>query len=287
MVANKKSTYKKKLKKKQNLIHENLFGYSELNPKDFKTEVTTAWSFPERGKWATHNSKYRGNFAPQIARNLILNYSEEGDTILDPMVGSGTTLIEAKLLHRNAIGIDINKEAVSLTEKAIDFEYKTKSKQTVEIGDARDLSLFDDNQFDLIITHPPYLNIVKYSDGQNKNDLSSISSLPKFLKEMAKVAAELFRVLKPNRYCAILIGDTRKAQHYVPISYNVLELFLDAGFALKEEIIKAQHNCTYSKRWELKAKQYKFYLIMHEHLFVFRKPKTGENLFRIAWSIKK
>jgi DNA modification methylase len=287
MVAKRISTYKRKSNKKQNIVHENFFGYSDLNPKSFTTEVTTAWSFPERGSWATHNPKYRGNFAPQIARNLILNYSEEGETILDPMVGSGTTLIEAKLLHRNAIGIDINKEAISLTEKALAFDYNTKSKQTVEIGDARDLSLFADNQFDLIITHPPYLNIVKYSDGQNKNDLSSISSLPKFLKEMEKVALELFRVLKPNRYCAILIGDTRKAQHYVPISYNVLQLFLDAGFALKEEIIKAQHNCIYSKRWEIKAKQYKFYLIMHEHLFVFRKPKTGENLSRIAWSIKK
>jgi DNA modification methylase len=279
--------YKKRKESKSLLLKEKIFKDYFLNPTDFKTEVTTAWSFPERGNWATHNPKYRGNFAPQIARNLILNYSEEGETILDPMVGSGTTLIEAKLLHRNAIGIDINKDAVSLTEKALDFEYKTKAKQTVEIGDARDLSSFDDNQFDLIIAHPPYLNIVKYSDGENKNDLSSISSLPKFLKEIEKVAAELFRVLKPNKFCAILIGDTRKAQHFVPISYNVLQLFLNAGFALKEEIIKAQHNCTYSKRWEMKAKEYKFYLIMHEHLFVFRKPKEGENLSRIAWSIKK
>ncbi len=117
--------------------------------------------------------------------------------------------------------------------------------------------------------------------------MSSISSLPKFCDEIEKVTAELYRVLKPNRYCAILIGDTRKAQHYVPISYNVMERFLKAGFALKEEIIKAQHNCVNSKRWELKAKQYKFYLIMHEHLFVFRKPKADENLSRISWSMKK
>lgn len=287
MGTKRKTSFKRKPKKKKNIVSENLFGYSNLNPTDFKTEVTTAWSFPERGNWATHNPKYRGNFAPQIARNLILNYSNEGELILDPMVGSGTTLIEAKLLHRNAVGIDINKEAVTLTEKALKFDYKSNAKQSVDVGDARELSLFDDSQFDLIITHPPYLNIVKYSDGENKNDLSSISSLPKFCGEMEKVAKELFRVLKPNRYCAILIGDTRKSQHYVPISYNVLQLFLNVGFALKEEIIKAQHNCTYSRKWEIKAKEYKFYLIMHEHLFVFRKPKEDENLSRIAWSIKK
>ncbi len=254
---------------------------------EFKQEITTAWSFPERGNWATHNPKYRGNFAPQIARNLILNYTAENDLILDPMVGSGTTLIEAKLLNRNAIGIDINPDAVDLSNKALDFEYETTSKQQVLKGDARNLSAYNDNHFDLIIIHPPYLNIVKYSKEKIKEDLSTISSLPKFCDEIEIIAKELFRVLKPNHYCAILIGDTRKAQHYVPISFNVMERFLRAGFALKEEIIKAQHNCIYSKRWEIKAKEYKFYLIMHEHLFVFRKPKEDENLSRISWSIKK
>ena len=250
---------KRKIKRKSGLVYEPSNTNYILNPSDFKTEITTAWSFPERGKWATHNPKYRGNFAPQIARNIILNYSLEGDFILDPMVGSGTTLVEAKLLHRNAVGIDINSEAVELSKKALEFSYDTKSKQEIFKGDARDLSIYDDNQFDLIIIHPPYLNIVKYSKEKIKEDLSSISSLPKFLDEIEKVANELFRILKPDHFCAILIGDTRKAQHYVPISYNVLERFLKVGFALKEEIIKAQHNCVYSKRWEISAKKYKFY----------------------------
>jgi DNA modification methylase len=122
----------------------------------FEQEITTAWSFPERGNWATHNPKYRGNFAPQIPRNLILKYSHEGDFILDPMVGSGTTLIEAKLLHRNADGIDINPDAVEISKKALEFEYKTKSKQNVYVSDARNLSKYSDNKVDLIITHPPY-----------------------------------------------------------------------------------------------------------------------------------
>ncbi len=50
-----------------------------LHPKEFKLETTTVWSFPKRGDWATHylNAKYRGNWAPQVARNLILRYSNE------------------------------------------------------------------------------------------------------------------------------------------------------------------------------------------------------------------
>lgn len=50
---------------------------------NFEKEITTVWSFPERGNWATHVPTYRGNFAPQIPRNVILRYSKEGDTVLD------------------------------------------------------------------------------------------------------------------------------------------------------------------------------------------------------------
>ena len=157
-------------------------------PKDFIKEYTTIWSFPERGNWATHNPSYRGNFSPQIARNIIETYSEKGDLILDSMVGAGTTLVEAKLLHRNAIGIDINSNAVELTKKALEFDYKTKSKQETLIGDTRDLSQFSDNHFDLILTHPPYLNIVKYSKGEIKEDLSNIGSVTKFIDEIEIVA---------------------------------------------------------------------------------------------------
>jgi len=259
----------------------------KLQPENFMRETTTAWSFPVRGNWATHNPKYRGNFAPQIARNLILKYSKENDLILDPMVGSGTTLIEAKLLHRNAIGIDINQNAVDLTKQALNFEYETTSKQQVFLGDARKINICKDNSIDSIIVHPPYFNIIKYSDGKNKDDLSSISNLKKFCDEIEIIAEELFRVLKPNKYCSVLIGDTRKYKHYVPISYFVMERFLKAGFILKEEIIKTQHNCVYSKRWETKANDYGFYLIMHEHLFVFRKPNDGENVSPFKWSMKQ
>jgi DNA modification methylase len=252
---------------------------------EFEPELTTFWSFPERGDWATHNPKYRGNFAPQIPRNILLQYSSEGDIVLDPMVGSGTTLIECKLLHRNGIGIDINPDAIELTRKALSFKFESKSQQRVYEGDVRKLDNIADNSIDLICTHPPYLNLVTYSKGKIAADLSNITSPQKFCDEFETGIKEMFRVLKPNHYCAVLIGDTRKAQHYVPLAYFVLQKFLQSGFALKEDIIKAQHNCVFSNRWVAKARQYKFYLIMHEHLFVFRKPRPNEDLSRIRWSV--
>ena len=79
-------------------------------PENFKLENSTIWSFPERGSWATHSGEYRGNWSPYIPRNIILRYSKKHDWILDQFLGSGTTLIEAKLLGRNAIGVDINSD---------------------------------------------------------------------------------------------------------------------------------------------------------------------------------
>ncbi len=253
-------------------------------PEHFHPEYTTCWSFPERGSWATHNPKYRGNFAPQIARNIILMYSEEGDFVLDPMVGGGTTLIEARLLNRNALGIDINPDAVKLSKEALKFPADSRTKQNVLRGDARRLDMLDDNSVDLILTHPPYLNIIRYSDKSVEGDLSHIANVGKFCDSIEIIARELFRVLKPDHYAAILIGDTRKSRHYVPLSTFVLERFLRVGFVLKEDIIKVQHNCAYTRRWEWKARRMKFYLIMHEHLFVFRKPAEGENLSPVRWS---
>lgn len=251
----------------------------------FVPEKTTVWDFPVRGDWATHKGDYRGNFAPQIARNIILNYSTENELVLDPMVGSGTTLIEARLLNRNAFGYDINQRAVDLTLERLNFPVENESKQVVMLGDVRNLSALDDNSIDLILTHPPYANIIKYSEGKNPDDLSSITNIPAFLEELDKGIRELYRVCKPNRFCAILMGDTRKGQHYIPLSHFVLDRCLKAGFALKEEIIKTQHNTTYSTRWSAPARAYRFYLIMHEHLYVFRKPRADEDLSRIRHSV--
>jgi DNA modification methylase len=256
----------------------------KLEPDKFNIEVTSLWSFPERGVWATHNSKYRGNYAPQVPRNIILNYTKKGETVLDPMVGSGTTMIECKLLHRDGISFDINNKAIELTKKALQFDFETESHQIVFRGDVRDLGFIGSETIDLICTHPPYLNMITYSKGKIKEDLSNISDPQKFCDELGIGIKEMFRVLKPDHYCAILIGDTRRNQHYIPLSYFVLRKFLQNGFILKEEIIKAQHNCTYSSEWTSSAKKYKFFLIMHEHLFVFRKPRKNEVLSKYRWS---
>ncbi len=243
----------------------------KINPENFELECTTVWSFARRGNWATHNSKYRGNWAPEVVRNLILRYSKEGDYLLDPMVGGGTTAIECKLLNRNLLAFDINPNAIELTKKALEFECSYNPKIEIGLNDSRNLSSIKDSSIDFILIHPPYTDIIKYSDKKIKDDLSNIHDLDKFCDEIEKVASELFRVLKKDKYCAILIGDTRRNKMYQPLAYKVMERFLKVGFVLKEDIIKHQHNCKATGFWVNKSKEYNFLLIMHEHLFVFKK----------------
>jgi DNA modification methylase len=243
----------------------------KLNPENFEQECTTVWSFARRGNWATHKSKYRGNWAPEVVRNLILRYSKENDFLLDPMIGGGTTAIECKLLNRNLLALDINPNAIEITKTVLKFESDFNPKIKLDLNDSRSLPMLQEESIDFILNHPPYVDIIKYSDKQIPEDLSNIHDLDEFCDEIEKVATEFYRVLKKDKYCAILIGDTRRNKMYQPLAFKVMERFLKVGFELKEDIIKHQHNCKATGFWVNKSKDYNFLLIMHEHLFIFKK----------------
>ena len=238
-------------------------------PEEFELEMNTVWSFPDRGKWATHDAKYRGNWSPYIPRNLLLRYSNEGDLILDQFAGGGTTLVEAKLLNRNVIGVDINNNALEHCKEKCDFEYENSGKVYFYEADARNLNFISDKSIDFICTHPPYANIIKYSE-DIENDLSHLE-VKDFLIEMEKVASESYRVLKKDKFCAILMGDTRQKGHIIPMSFEVMKIFEKVGFKTKEIIIKEQHNCKATGFWKTNSVKYNFLLIAHEYLFVFKK----------------
>ena len=92
-----------------------------------------------------------------------------------------------------------------------------------------------------------------------------------FYFEMQKVASEAYRVLKKDKYCAILMGDTRQKGNVIPLSFNVMKIFEQNGFKLKEIIIKEQHNCKATGYWKTNSIKYNFLLLAHEYLFVFKK----------------
>ena len=146
-------------------------------------------------------------------------------------MGSGTTLVEAKLLNRHAVGVDINPQSVSISETNLQFQCESNSKIFTRNGNATDLHFIKDSRIDFICTHPPYANIIKYSKGI-EGDISLIT-VDEFLSEIKKVAEESFRVLN------------------------------------KEIIIKEQHNCRSTDYWETQSNN--FLLLAHEYIFIFQK----------------
>lgn len=237
--------------------------------KSSQLELTTVWSFPDRGDWATHRGDYPGNWAPQVPRNLILRYSQPGDTVLDPFVGSGTTLIECKLLNRRGIGIDINPRAIELTKQRVSFSAKSCAEQEILVGDARQLQL-ESASVDLVCAHPPYADAIRYSSGL-VGDLSCISDIDSFIKEVTYAASELWRVLRPQCFCAVQMGDIRRHQHIIPVGFLTMSAFMSVGFVLQDIAIKVQHNCSSTDHWSEKAKGARFLLLMHEYIFIFEK----------------
>lgn len=246
-------------------------------PGNFKEETTTVWSFKQRGDWATHDGRYRGNWSPYIPRNVILKYSKLGDTVLDYFVGGGTTVVEAKLLGRRCVAKDINPAAIGLIKENLKFEPPKALLEdypvyepVISVGDARDLGELQGESIDLICAHPPYAGIISYSS-KIEGDLSKLA-LEDFLSEMRKVARESYRVLKSGGKCAVLLGDTRRKRHVIPIGFQTINVFLDAGFKLRELVIKRQHNCKTTGFWYEKSLKHNFLLLAHEYLPILEKP---------------
>ena len=176
-------------------------------PQDFKLKATTHWSFPRRGEWATHKGDYRGNWAPEIPRNVILRYSKKGDVVLDPFVGSGTTIIETKLLGRKGVGLDINPDAIKLARARTSFSRPGSETQHLQVSDARKVkhvtkSLFGDKKVDLICTHPPYADIIAYTK-DNEKDLSQLGDTLERLEEHHRLVNGVVVALHARRDHAV------------------------------------------------------------------------------------
>jgi DNA modification methylase len=252
-------------------------------PEHFEPERTTVWNFSRRGDWAVHQSDYRGNWPPQLVRNLLLAYTLEGDLTVDLFAGGGTSLIEAWLTGRKGLGIDINKFAVKTMQSRLS-EMLTKSRGSADAkldpdlhpivvkGDSRCLDQIlseqhlTHGQVKLFLAHPPYLDALRYSSSED-SDLSRISDVEKFCEALRVIAEKARPWMKEDGVLALLIGDTRKHSKLIPLGFRVLNEFLESGYTLKEVIIKTQNQDLSTNLWS-KNDSLKF-LIAHEYLFIF------------------
>lgn len=208
------------------------------------TSMTSIVSHPQRCRlWG--NARYRGNCDGRLFRDLVLRYRPT--RIADPMMGSGTTkdviagLNSTGRHHFHYWGADL-RTGFDLTCNPLP------------------------RPFDFVWLHPPYWNIIRYSDDHSR-DLSMRQSYPAFRDALQSCLRNCYDALLPNGRLAVLVGDVRKKGKYIPIVRDVLSLEGELG-QLRSIIIKAQHNCTSDRRFYGNLEDVP---IKHEYCVVFKK----------------
>lgn len=258
--------------------------YNDLNLyrwKQYSHLITDSlWLFENRDSSGAHNAKYWGNFIPQIPNQLIQRFTKKGETILDPFVGSGTTLIEARRLGRNSIGIDLSETAIQLCKENLNKEKSSEKVFTEIIKDdclKADLSQIllkhHTKQVQLIILHPPYWDIIKFSD--ELSDLSNSKSLDEFLSSLGKCVENFKDYLQKNRHLVLVIGDKYMKGEWVPLGFLSMQRVLSLGFKLKSVIIKNFEDTSAKRKqkelWRYRALAGGYYIFKHEYIFLFQK----------------
>ena len=267
---------------------------NDLNPKEWRRyekdnlQFTTLWDSPERDPYQWSLEAIKGNSPIEIPRQCILRFSKEGETVLDPFVGSGSTLLACARLKRNGVGIEINPKIIkiikhNLSQHILDPELNEwLKKQRCIQGDSRNIRKLGikENNIDLIFAHPPYWDLIKYSEeyGYVEGDLSNEKSLKGFLSSLKIIFNECYKVLKPGRFFCILIGeDFKNGGITIPLDYYTTQVALNVGFEYYAKTIKITREAT-SRRNSMNIMKYRalrsnFFICMHDYVIIFRKPQ--------------
>jgi len=246
-----------------------------MNKPPLKLETTTLWEYPSQdyGR-APHGDKdYVGATPAWVIWQLLSRYTREGDTILDPMCGSGTTIDVSAELNRKPLGFDL-----------------APSRADIKQADARQLPLQKES-VDFAFIDPPYSTHVDYSDDprcigkldagetnlQNSRTktqdptLKTQDSTP-YYAAMAQVIAELHRVLKNRRYMALYVSDSfKKGKPFMPIGFELFAL-LRQHFKPIDIIAVVRHNRTLKRNhWHTAAVEGNYFLRGFNYLFIMKK----------------
>jgi ParB/RepB/Spo0J family partition protein len=226
---------------------------SEVPPEELF--IDNVWPPETNRDVAFGNSDFVGNCSGTVCKQCLWRYTKPGETVLDPMVGSGTMIDVARELGRKCIAFDINPVAY---------------RDDIRRGDARKLPLQDES-VDFVFLHPPYWGMHRYSDPPATGELSAME-YDEFLKSCHGVLREAVRLIRHGRFVAVLIGDLRKELQLYDLPAELSMLGRGVGLKLFDKVIKpTARERSSNTNSEILARKYNFHLIKFETLLIFRK----------------
>jgi len=222
--------------------------------------------------WFIHNPPRRkkgvlvhpAKFPETMAQDFIEFFTKEGETVLDPMVGTGSTLVAALRCGRNSFGIELNPKYAEIAEQIISEERESLGLTVgnliskIIIGDASYATDYPIPEIDYVLTSPPYWDMlhthgaetqkrrrsstkldVFYSD--DPNDIGNLHNYEEFLKRLIDIYTGLKPLLRERAYLTIIVKNVKKGGKIYPLAWDIGHE-LSKTYTLKDEKIWLQDN---------------------------------------------
>lgn len=263
---------------------------NELDGRSWLRYSISVWNISKTTEEA--KLKHPAMFPLELCSRLIQIYTKKGDVIMDPFLGSGSTLVAARDLERKGIGFELNPEYAKLARQRLSQQKLVKLSYDncqVICADSSDmLEYIKPNSVDLVVTSPPYWIIHKrdrtadykeprpYSNLQN--DIGNIPSYDLFLEQLKDIFRRVYVVLKPGKRCIIVVMDIRQGSQFIPFHMDTCDILKDVGYVL-EDIIIWNREKEYNN---LRPLGYPYAFIVnkiHEYVLIFRKNHSTQPQF--------
>jgi SAM-dependent methyltransferase len=243
------------------------------------------WLFPKRDQSHGHSGGYHGNFVPQVINQVVRRYTKPGELVIDLFLGSGTTAIEACRLGRRVVGVDLRLDLVQAANErsqgpgVLALQHDSTDRRLpgrlrALFGELPEVNAGKASLAQLVILHPPYLDIVKFSD--HERDMSNIQDEDGFLTRFNDVAMNAYELLDPGRFAVLVIGDKYDKGQLIPLGFKCMLSMTLAGFKLKAINVKdiqgnERGNGKDAGLWRYRALKSGFSVFKHEYVMIFQK----------------